>query len=100
LLAGIATKQADGEILTTTLDAANLPALLQRNKLPPRVLRLDPAMKNIGYARDLEILPNALPPERHLSYAVQWFGMALVVLVTAAILTFRRRRTARAKMPA
>lgn len=59
--------------------------------LAPRVLRLDPALP-IGHARDLDILPNTLPPERHLGYAVQWFGLALAVLVTALVLTLRKPR--------
>jgi surfeit locus 1 family protein len=61
--------------------------------LAPRVLRLDPAMK-MGYERDLELLPNTLPPEKHRGYAVQWFALALAVLATALILTFRKRRQA------
>lgn len=59
--------------------------------LAPRVLRLDPALR-IGYERDLELLPNTLPPEQHRGYAVQWFALALAVLATALILTFRKRR--------
>lgn len=59
--------------------------------LAPRVLRLDPAMP-LGYERDLELLANTLPPDKHRGYAVQWFGLALAVLATALILTFRRRR--------
>ena len=61
--------------------------------LAPRVLRLDPALP-LGYARDLDLLPNTLPPEQHRGYAVQWFALALAVLVTALILTFRKRRRA------
>ncbi|HEY5849667.1 MAG TPA: SURF1 family protein [Lysobacter sp.] len=61
--------------------------------LAPRVLRLDPAMK-IGYERDLALLANTLPPEKHRGYAVQWFALALAVLATALILTFRKRRVA------
>lgn len=59
--------------------------------IAPRVLRLDPALP-FGHARDLDILPNTLPPERHLGYAVQWFALALAVLVTALVLTFRKAR--------
>jgi len=59
--------------------------------LAPRVLRLDPSLP-LGHARDLDILPNTLPPERHLGYAVQWFGLALTVLVTALVLTVRKPR--------
>lgn len=67
--------------------------------LASRVLKLDPALP-VGYARDLDILPNTLPPERHLGYAVQWFGLALAVFVTALLLDLRRRRRAREKMAA
>jgi cytochrome oxidase assembly protein ShyY1 len=62
--------------------------------LAPRVLRLDPAVP-LGFERDLELLANTLPPEKHRGYAVQWFGLALTVLATALILTFRRSRTPR-----
>ena len=40
----------------------------------------------------MDLLPNTLPPQRHLSYAVQWFGLALTVLVVALVLERRRRR--------
>ena len=59
--------------------------------LPYSVLRLDPALPG-GYARDLELLPNTMPPSRHLGYAVQWFGLALTVLVVALVLEWRRQR--------
>lgn len=49
-------------------------------KLAPRVLRLDPALP-MGFERDLVVLPNTLPPSRHLAYAVQWFVFALVALI-------------------
>jgi len=62
--------------------------------LAPRVLRLDPAM-DLGFERDLELLANTLPPAKHRGYAVQWFGLALTVLATALILTFRRSRSPR-----
>ena len=86
--------QPDGSLLLMALDLDALAAALGRERIAPRVLRLDPAMPG-GYVRDLEILPNTLPPEQHLGYAVQWYGLALAVLVTALILTFRRRRGAR-----
>lgn len=92
LVAATANRTPKGEILATALDAPGLPALLGDEKLPPRVLRLDPAMKDIGYARDLDVLPNTLPPSRHLGYAVQWFALAIAVLATAAVLTFRKPR--------
>ena len=67
--------------------------------IAPRVLRLDPqrAQDDAGVMlapgeRDLDILPNTLTPERHLGYAVQWFGLAAAVFVVALVLTLRARR--------
>ncbi|HIY69959.1 MAG TPA: SURF1 family protein [Candidatus Luteimonas excrementigallinarum] len=91
LAAAAIQPQADGSLLLMALDRQAVAAALGREAIAPRVLRLDPDAAG-GYARDLEILPNTLPPEKHLGYAVQWFGLALTVLVTALILTFRRRR--------
>ncbi|HVR82390.1 MAG TPA: SURF1 family protein [Luteimonas sp.] len=87
----IAAPQADGALLTIALDVPMLRNALSLSSLAPRVLKLDPALP-LGFARDLDILPNTLPPERHLGYAVQWFGLALTVLVTAVVLTFRKPR--------
>lgn len=84
-------EQPDGSLLVTGLDITRLSGPLGVDRLAPRVLRLDPDLP-VGHARDLELLSNTLPPERHLGYAVQWFGLALAVLCTALILTFRRGR--------
>lgn len=95
LVERVAVAQPDGTILATSLDAAALPGLLGLPQaLPPRVLRLDPALR-LGYARDLDVLPNTLPPQRHLGYAVQWFALAAAVLATALLLTFRKPRRPR-----
>ena len=79
--------------LATRID---LPAIaaqlgLGTGALAPKVLRLDPDLP-LGYARDLDLLPNTLPPSRHLGYAVQWFAMALAVLLIALVLQFKKRR--------
>jgi len=73
--------------LLTRVDPAALSAQL-RLPLSPRLLRLDPALP-LGYARDLELLPNTLPPERHRGYALQWFGLAFATLVAALFVTLR-----------
>ena len=91
IASAVAMLQADGNLLATSLDHEVISEALKLPALAPRVLRLDPALK-VGYARDLDILPNTLPPERHLGYAVQWFGLAAAVLVTALVLTLRKRR--------
>jgi cytochrome oxidase assembly protein ShyY1 len=93
-------QQGDGRWLASRMD---LPEIARALRLPtgvaPRVLRLDPQREH-GDAgamlapgeRDLDILPNTLTPERHLGYAVQWFGLALTVLVVALVLTFRTKK--------
>ncbi len=77
-----------GRWLLTRVDVEALRQALGPS-LAPRILRLDPALP-IGFARDLDVLPNTLTPERHRGYAVQWFGLALATLVTALFLGFRR----------
>ena len=91
LAEGLSTPTPAGDVLAVRLDAPGLPGLLGLDALPPRVLKLDPDLP-LGYARDLDVLPNTLPPQKHLGYAVQWFGLAAAVLVTALVLTFRSRR--------
>lgn len=81
---------ADGTRLLLHLDTAELAQALRR-PLAPRVLRLDPALP-LGYARDLDVLPNTLPPEKHRGYAVQWWGLAAAVAVIALLLGFRRSK--------
>jgi cytochrome oxidase assembly protein ShyY1 len=78
-----------GRWLLTRVDLAALARDL-RIDLAPRVLRLDPALP-LGHARDLDPLPNTLPPERHRGYAVQWFGLAFATVVATLILSLRRK---------
>ncbi|QIL19659.1 SURF1 family protein [Thermomonas sp. HDW16] len=86
--------------LATRLDLSAIAhAMTLSTGLAPRVLRLDPT-RSKGDAgvmlapgeRDLDILPNTITPERHLGYAVQWFGLALTVFVIAIVLTLRSRK--------
>lgn len=73
------------------LTRVDLPALSRALgvSLAPRLLRLDPALP-VGYARDLELLPNTLPPERHRGYALQWFGLAFATFATALFMSLRK----------
>lgn len=91
LAAPAVQEQADGTLLLVALDPFKTAMALGLPALAPRVLRLDPDLP-LGYARDLDLLPNTLPPERHLGYAVQWFALALAMLAIAALLTWRLRR--------
>jgi len=107
----LAPPPATGIALGPALTRTAQPGVWLANRMPPAevavalglpstglgspVLRLDPALPG-GYARDLELLPNTLPPSRHLGYAVQWFGLALTVLIVALVLEWRRHRNNRA----
>ena len=87
---GIA-RQGDGWVLTRIdIDVVSR-ALGLQPPLAARVLRLDPALP-LGYERDLQLLANTLPPERHRGYSLQWFALAIAVLATALILTFPKAR--------
>ena len=88
LARAVVQRQQDGSLLVVALDPSSLRTTLRLPGLAPRVLKLDPALPP-AYPRDLDILPNTLPPARHLGYAVQWFGLSLTVLVTALVLTLR-----------
>jgi cytochrome oxidase assembly protein ShyY1 len=83
-------KQGDAW-LVVRLEPAAIARQFGLPALAPRVLRLDPALP-FGYPRDLQLLVNTLPPERHRGYALQWFGLAATGLVFAFVLTFRRSR--------
>ena len=86
--------------LAARLDLPAIEAALKLStSLAPRVLRLDPqrAPADAGVMlapgeRDLDILANTLTPDRHLGYAVQWFGLAIAVLVVALVLTLRKTK--------
>jgi len=78
-------------VLMTRVEPAAIAAEAGLDALPPRVLRLDPAL-DLGYQRDLDVLTNTLSPDKHLGYAVQWFGLAAAVFVIALVLTIRNRR--------
>ncbi len=62
-------------------------SLVMNKSFYPFILRLDPKSPN-GFAREWVI--TAMPAERHLGYAVQWFLMAFVLFI-AAICFYRTR---------
>ena len=56
-------------------------------KLQQRLLLLDPEAPG-GYVREWS--PPGMPPSRHFSYAIQWWGFAAVLLVLYFGLNFRK----------
>jgi cytochrome oxidase assembly protein ShyY1 len=77
--------------LMTRVDSNAIAKATGYDTLWSEVVRLDPELK-VGWARNLDVLPNTLPPERHLGYAVQWWALSAAVLVTALLLTFRKKK--------
>lgn len=55
----------------------------------PFIIRLYPE-QSVKYRRDWPIV--AMPPERHYGYAVQWFAMALAVLILWLALNWQRKQ--------
>ncbi len=53
-----------------------------------RILLLDSGVEGIGFVREWS--PPGLPPDRHFSYAIQWWGFAVVLLVLYFALNFRK----------
>lgn len=68
------------------IDEEILKQLLQK-KVYPFIIRLD---KNepFGFVREWEIV--SMPPQRHFAYAIQWFAMALVILIIFVILNLKK----------
>lgn len=54
-------------------------------------LLLDPSAPD-GYLRAWQ--PGGMGPDRHVAYAVQWFGLALTVFIIYAVLVFRNGKQA------
>lgn len=54
--------------------------------LYPQIVLLDPALPD-GYVRDWQA--PGLPPDRHIGYAVQWYGLALTLLVIYVVVNLK-----------
>lgn len=87
-------RAAESAALLNYLERAELERWSGR-AIAPRVLKLAPDIGD-GWQRDATLLPNTLPPERHVGYAVQWFALAASVAIVYLVLLLRhRRRTSR-----
>lgn len=73
---------------TSTEISAQL-AIVRRTDLRDYQILLDGNDPD-GYLRDWH--PGGMDPARHLGYAVQWFGLALTVVVIYGVLLFRNRK--------
>lgn len=90
---GPAVTQNDGgwPRLVTRIDYDALGRALG-TELQPAVIRLEPSLP---WALEPRPLAPPFGPMRHLGYAVQWFALALTVVVVTAALWWRHRRRKR-----
>ena len=67
----------------------DIPALHSETKLDllPFLFLLDPDSP-YGFVREWKFIN--MPPEKHVSYAVQWFGMAIALLIIYLVVNFKR----------
>jgi len=61
---------------------------LTKQSFYPFIIRLDPKAAN-GFIRDWTI--NTVAPQQHLSYAIQWLVMAVILLVASLYFCCRRK---------
>lgn len=83
----LGTRPGREPVLLTHLDRDELSAWSGR-ALAPGVLRVAPDSA-FGFVRELDALPNTLPPEKHFGYALQWFGFAFAACCIFGILHWR-----------
>lgn len=55
--------------------------------LYPQIVLLDPTLPD-GYVRDWS--PPGFPPIRHIGYAVQWFGLALTLVIIYVVVNLKK----------
>jgi rRNA large subunit m3Psi methyltransferase RlmH len=74
-------------IILEQLDTKLLSQILQK-KVYPFIMRLDKQEAH-GFVREWAIV--SMPPQRHLAYALQWFAMALVILIIFVALNLKKK---------
>jgi surfeit locus 1 family protein len=74
-------------ILIERLDTQMISQILQKT-VSPFIIRLDKQDPN-GFVREWKTV--AMPAERHFAYALQWFAMALVILIIFVALNLKKK---------
>lgn len=80
-------KKTNGMYVVEALDAKIMSSVLQK-ELYPFIMRLN---KGHAYGFICEWNIVSMPPQRHLAYALQWFVMALVILILFVALNIKRK---------
>lgn len=87
-LGNIFDKKKDNVAVIELIDAQILSQFLHKS-VYPFIIRMHPKAPN-GFVREWPVV--AMPPDRHVAYAVQWFAMALVVVLLYFILSIKKRK--------
>lgn len=74
-------------IIIELLDTKMISHLLQK-KVYPFIIRLN-EQDAYGFVREWAIV--SMPPQRHLAYALQWFVMALIILILFVALNLKKK---------
>ncbi|PWY56934.1 SURF1 family protein [Legionella qingyii] len=74
-------------IILERVDDQLFSQVLQKS-VAPFIIRLDKQDTN-GFVREWETV--SMPPQRHLAYALQWFAMALVILIIFVALNLKKK---------
>lgn len=77
IFGAILDKKENNMFIVERIDAEMLKHILQK-KVHPFIIRLDKKEPE-GFVREWAIV--SMPPQRHTAYAVQWFAMALAILI-------------------
>ncbi|MGC1182282.1 SURF1 family protein [Legionella sp.] len=87
VLGPVIEKKGNNLIILERFDEQLLSQLLQKG-VYPFIIRLD-KQDTYGFVREWEIV--AMPPQRHLAYALQWFAMAFVILTLFLALNLKKK---------
>ncbi|KTD53401.1 SURF1 family protein [Legionella santicrucis] len=80
-------KKGNKVVILERLDTQLISQVLQK-AVSPFIIRLDKQDAN-GFVREWATV--SMPPQRHLAYALQWFVMALVVLIIFVALNLKKK---------
>lgn len=80
-------RKGNKTVILERLDTELISQVLQKT-VSPFIIRLDKQDTN-GFVREWATV--SMPPQRHLAYALQWFVMALVVLILFVALNLKKK---------
>jgi surfeit locus 1 family protein len=87
VLGPVIEKKGDKTIILERFEEQLVSQLLQK-AVYPFIIRLD-KQDTHGFVREWETV--SMPPQRHLAYALQWFAMALVILIIFFALNLKKK---------